>query len=171
MFLNFAPAIRCSNRPRVVTCSITLLVAIATNAVLQTSAATLYVSQTSPEPSPPYSTPETAARNIQDAVDAASDGDTVLVEPGDYGLTNQVTVTNAVRLQGASGASQTFLTGLSNIWCLTVSNFLAVVDGFTLRDPYPFDIPRPNGVFLAGGTIIFQKTLPANAISSMADRE
>jgi len=91
--------------------------------------------------------------NIQDAIDAAQDGDTVLVAPGDYGLANQITITKAILLQGQGGASQTFLTGFSNIWCLGVSNSLAVVDGFTLRDPYPFDLPHPNGALLAGGTI------------------
>src|SRR5215468_2751174 len=84
--------------------------------IIQISAATHYVSQTSLNPTPPYSTPDTAAHTIQPAVDVASDGDTVLVEPGDYALTNQVTVTNAIRLQGASGASQTFLSAQSNFW-------------------------------------------------------
>src|SRR5215467_643260 len=103
--------------------------ALALTLPLQTSAATLYVSQTSPNPTPPYATSDTAANNIQDAVDAANDGDTVLVAPGDYGLTNQITVTNAIRVQGASGASQTFLTALTNhIWCLRVTNSLAVVE-------------------------------------------
>jgi hypothetical protein len=46
-------------------------------------AATHYVSQSSPTPTPPYSTLATAAHTIQEAVDVAADGDTVLVEPGD----------------------------------------------------------------------------------------
>jgi hypothetical protein len=95
----------------------------------------------------------TTDHNIQDAVNAAQDGDTVIVAPGDYGLANQITVTNAILLQAANGPSHTFLTGLSNIWCLGVSNSLAVVDGFTLQDPYISDRPHPNGAFLAGGTI------------------
>src|SRR2546430_14014696 len=105
--------------------------AVATFA-LQSIAATHYVSQTSPSPTPPYSTTETAAHNIQDAVDVSTDGDTVLVAPGDYGVTNQITVTKAVRLQSSGGASQTFLTGQGSR-CLAISNILAVADGFTLR--------------------------------------
>src|SRR5258708_969932 len=69
----------------------------------QISAATLYVSQTSPTPGPPYATWDAAAHTIQEAVDAASDGDTVLVGPGEYGLTNQVTITNAILLQSTMG--------------------------------------------------------------------
>lgn len=71
------------------------LIALAT----QSTAATHYVSQTSPDPTPPYSTPETAAHNIQDAINVAVDGDIVLVAPGNYGVTNQINMTNAVRLR------------------------------------------------------------------------
>src|SRR5882757_8430715 len=128
-----------------------LAVAAAALTIVQSWAATHYVSQTSPNPTPPYSTPDPAAHMIQEAVDVAGDGDTVLVEPGDYGLTNQITVTNAIRLQGTAGASQTFLTayGGYGFGCLSISNALAAADGFTLRpgtgDPY--------GAVLVGGTI------------------
>src|ERR1051326_2478661 len=86
-------------------------IALIAMVAFQTSAATHYVSQTSPSPTTPYSTADTAAHNIQDAVDVAADGDTVLVAPGDYGVTNQITVTNAIRVQSTDGASQTFVTG------------------------------------------------------------
>jgi len=130
-----------------------LAIVTAATVALQTSAATLYVSQSSPNPTPPYSTPETAAHNIQDAVDVATGGDTVLVAPGDYGVTNQINVTNAVRLQSTDGASQTFLTGNAvinqGLWCLAISNALAIADGFTLRR----GTEDPGGAILVGGTI------------------
>lgn len=90
-------------------------------------AATHYVSQTSLNPTPPYSTLATAAHNIQDAVDVASDGDTVLVAPGQYVLTNQVTVTKGILLESIAGASQTYLIAQNDIWCLWVSNSIAIV--------------------------------------------
>lgn len=110
------------------------IAAVLTVPCSHSSAAALYVSQTSMNPSPPYATPDTAANNIQDAVDVANDGDTVLVEPGKYDLTNQVTVTKAVTLQSTAGADQTLLNARGNIWCLSVSNSLAVVAGFTMRN-------------------------------------
>src|SRR5689334_16460427 len=116
------------------------------------SAATLYVSQTSPNPTPPYSSLNTAAHNIQDAVDIASDGDTVLVASGQYVLTNQVTVTKAIVLESTAGASQTYLIAQSNIWCLWISNSLAIADGFAMQRlgvGNPFDA---SGLFLAEGT-------------------
>jgi hypothetical protein len=118
---------------------------------INVSSASLYVSQTSPNPTPPYSTLATAAHTIQDAVDVGGDGDTVLVEAGDYALTNQVTVTKAIRVQGASGAGQTFLSAQSNIWCLRMSNSLAVADGFTFRPQGLYG--DGFGAFVVGGTI------------------
>jgi hypothetical protein len=126
-------------------------IAIGMSSAIHISAATHYVSQTSPNPTPPYSTPNTAAHTIQVAVDVTSDGDTVLVEPGDYALTNQVTVSKVVRLQGAGGASQTFLSAQNNIWCLRMSNALAVADGLTLRPQVPFS--DAFGAFVVGATI------------------
>jgi hypothetical protein len=129
----------------------TSIVGLITNT--QIYAATLYVSQTSPSPTPPYSTPQTAAHNIQDAVDVATEGDTVQVAPGDYGVTNQITVTNAIRLQSTGGASQTFVIGNAiinqGLWCLAISNAVAVADGFTFRR----GTGDPGGAILAGGTI------------------
>jgi len=47
-------------------------------------AATLYVWQGSPSPTQPYTNWSTAATNIQDAVDAASAGDKIVVTNGVY---------------------------------------------------------------------------------------
>ena len=48
------------------------------------SAATLYVSAASLNPTPPYTNWATAATSIQDAVDAAAAGDRILVTNGVY---------------------------------------------------------------------------------------
>src|SRR5260221_7827302 len=120
----------------------------------QMSVATLYVSQTSPTHGPPYATWDAAAHTIQEAVDAASDGDTVLVGPGEYGLTNQVTVTNAILLQSTMGAGETFLDTLTNIWCLWISNSAAIADGFTMQNPSgPDGLQQAGGAFLVGATV------------------
>jgi hypothetical protein len=121
----------------------------AQDAIAQT---TLHVSQASPNPTPPYATWDSAARTIQEAVDAASDGDTVLVAAGEYALTNQVTVTKEILLRSGGGASQTILNGQTSVRCLWVSNSVAVVDGFTITQGSS-DERGGGGVYLVGGTV------------------
>src|SRR5438105_6429874 len=71
----------------------------------------LYVDVNGNNPTPPYPDWATAATNIQDAVDAATTGDLVLVTNGIYqnggraiaSLTNRVTVTNGINVQSVTG--------------------------------------------------------------------
>lgn len=85
---------------------------------------TLFVDADGSDPVAPYSTWETAATNIQDAVDAAASGDTVLVNDGTYAsggavtpgyaLTNRVCVTDAVSVQSVNGPDVTIIRGFED---------------------------------------------------------
>jgi PKD repeat protein len=105
-----------------------------------------YVSLSSASPVPPYSSWNTAATNIQDAVDASSvPGAQVLVADGIYQtggrvmfgiLTNRVAVTKPVRLQSVNGAAVTViqgspLVGTSGIRALWLTSGSAL-SGFTI---------------------------------------
>ncbi len=79
---------------------------------LYVSAQTLYVWPESPTPTPPYTNWDTAAHDLQEAVDAAVEGDTVLVTNGVYGtggralvgmMTNRVVIDKAIRVQSVGG--------------------------------------------------------------------
>ena len=80
---------------------------------------TLHVDAASAAPSAPYTTWSTAAATIQDAADAARDGDTILVRAGTYGiggatapgatLLNRVCLTNAVTVRSVDGPSATVI--------------------------------------------------------------
>lgn len=125
-------------------------VALIMATALQCSAAIEYVSAASTNPAPPYATPATAANHIQDAVNVATNGDTVLVEPGTYTLTNQVMITRGITLRGADGAGQTFLNVSFGDYGLWVSNSTAVVDGFSMNRTRS----DAGGIFMVGATIL-----------------
>jgi hypothetical protein len=111
-------------------------------APITTRAATLYVWQDSPSPVPPYTSWATAATNIQDAVDAAQEGDLALVTNGAYA---SVWVSTALTLQSVNGPGVTLINALINGGdggCVYLTNG-AVLAGFTLT----------NGVAEAGGGV------------------
>lgn len=130
----------------------TLLILAAPRAMAQT---TVYVSQASPNPTPPYTTWDTAAHTIQEAVDASSDGDTVLVAAGEYRPPAQVTVDKAILLRSESGPSQTTINATWNpaTRCLWMSNSLAVVEGFTMIRGTWSGNDLAAGVVMIGGVL------------------
>jgi len=61
----------------------------------------------------PYSSWETAATNIQVAVDATDDGHMVIITNGTYNLTNEVLVTNGISIHASAGACPTVINAAS----------------------------------------------------------
>jgi len=115
------------------------------------SAATHYVFAGNPTPTAPYTDWSTAATNIQDAVDAAASGDTVLVTNGVYqyggravytGMTNRVAITKALTVESVNGPLVTAIignqvpvttNGSGAIRCVYLASG-ASVTGFTLTN-------------------------------------
>lgn len=109
------------------------------------AAATHYVDANSSNPTSPYTDWNTAATDIQDAIDAATNGDLVLVTNGIYqtggraiygAATNRVTVDKAVTVQSVNGAGSTIIAGTGDratpgIRCVYLTNGAALI-GFTL---------------------------------------
>jgi hypothetical protein len=114
---------------------------------------TLHVSKTNPHPLPPYATWETAAATIQDAVNLAATGDTVLVTNGIYDtggfaisgtMTNRVVVTNGITLRSVNGPEVTWIVGAAAggfqgngngaIRCISLGASNATLIGFTLTN-------------------------------------
>src|SRR5208282_1715095 len=110
-----------------------------------------YVALTSTNPLPPYLDWSTAATNIQDAVDAAVAGDTVLVTNGAYNAggravygaaTNRLTVDKTVTVQSVNGPLATLIVGgpfnpqlqrLASTRCVYLTNGATLI-GFTLTN-------------------------------------
>jgi hypothetical protein len=104
--------------------------------------ATLYVSLNSTNPVPPYTDWSTAATNIQDAIDASTNGDLILVTNGVYqtggrlsndGATNRVVVPDAVTLQSVNGQLATLIDGGNTVRCVYLTNG-AVLSGFSVTN-------------------------------------
>jgi hypothetical protein len=114
------------------------------------TSAVLFVDLTSQNPSLPYGSWSTAATNIQDAIDAASEGDSIVVTNGVYQTgartvtnvtSNRVAVTKAVRVESANGPFVTIIqgyqvpgatNGVSAIRCAYLTNG-AILSGFNLN--------------------------------------
>ncbi|HEX3627624.1 MAG TPA: choice-of-anchor Q domain-containing protein [Verrucomicrobiae bacterium] len=113
-------------------------------------ATTYYVDINSANPVPPYTSWATAATNIQDAINAAVDGNLIMVRPGvyqtggetvnGYGLTNRVAITGPLIVESTEGPTNTIIQGYEagptngsgSVRCVYMTNN-AVLIGFTLR--------------------------------------
>ncbi len=110
-------------------------------------ASVFYVDVNSTNPVPPYADWSTAAMNIQDAIDASSDGDLILVTNGLYNTggrvvpflpTNRVVINKAVTVQSVNGPATTVIQGnpvigISAVRCVYLTTN-AVISGFTLSN-------------------------------------
>jgi hypothetical protein len=115
-----------------------------------TQATTHYVDANGINPISPFTDWSTAATNIQDAIDASTDGDLIVVADGVYAtggrvvygaLTNRVVINKAVTVQSVNGPGLTTIQGYqipagstaysNNVRCVYMTND-AVLSGFTI---------------------------------------
>jgi hypothetical protein len=111
--------------------SLSLTISLLLLAASRLGAATLHVSSVSTSPTPPYADWATAATNIQDAVNAAAGGDTVLVTNGVY--SGGISVTNPLALLSVNGPLFTVIDGAAAVRCVSLTNGASLA-GFTLTN-------------------------------------
>jgi T5SS/PEP-CTERM-associated repeat protein len=104
-----------------------------------------YVDINNTTPAPPYSSWQTAATNIQDAVDVAIDDNTVLVADGLYFLTSEITVTNAIAVQSVNGPDVTIIDGGGSNRCFNLYSNICAVSGFTVTHGYHDELSYSGG--------------------------
>lgn len=113
-----------------------------------------YVNSSNPSPVAPYVTWDTAATNIQQAVDVATDGDTIHVAPGVYAaepgrkmpgyqLANRVYVSKPVTVRGEAGPEVTIIRATGTMRGVFLGNN-ARLEGFTVTGGHT--------LFATGGT-------------------
>lgn len=128
-------------------------------------AATLRVWSGSPAPAVPYATWETAARTIQDAVEAATEGATILVTNGVYrtgvgsiewGEEARVVTHAPILLRSVNGPADTVIDGGNEMRCVVLAPG-GVLDGFTLTrgrgrvEPEMGMMENGGGLWVPGG--------------------
>jgi len=150
-------------------------------------AVTHYVDRASPAPVPPFTNWSTAATAIQDAVDAALDGATVLVNTGVYAaggaltpgfaLSNRVVATQAVTIASVGGPAVTAIAGLhdpesdlglgSNAMRGVFLSGGAALHGFTISNGATFALASASGNSYferSGGGVFMADALLSNCI-------
>ncbi len=125
--------------------SFTRLVLILGALTLQSQAAIRYVNGANTTPSAPYTSWATAASGIQPAVDAAVNGDTVLVADGTYWLSAEISVTKNITVESVNGADVTTINGQNNVRCLNLGGSACVIRGFTIQNGQASGIPSFGG--------------------------
>ena len=121
---------------------------------------TRYVWTNSPAPAVPYTTWETAAHTVQDAVSSAAAGDEVLVEDGHYDQEANITIAESIVLRSLNGPATTIIDGQDTVRCIYITGENVVVDGFTVehgdpRNPlFPFMDGRGGGIYVLGSALL-----------------
>jgi hypothetical protein len=111
--------------------TIALLIATGVNAN-----STYYVSILSGDDIQDGLTWPTAKKTIQNAITAASSGDTVVVSNGVYYLASELVISNAVTLLGVGGPTNTIIDGSNACRCIRIENGEVKIEGFSIRNGF-----------------------------------
>ena len=120
---------------------------------------TRYVSQTGGHVWP-YTNWAGAATSIQAAVDAAVEGERVLVSDGWYRVAAQIVITNGIRIESVNGAADTVIDGRGSARCLYLAHSNNVVQGFSIRGGWA---PEGGGLLFAAPGLARDCILESNA--------
>ena len=115
----------------------------------------VYLNNTTPEA--PFDSWDHAATNIQDAVDAAIDGDTILIADGEYRLFHEIYVPKNLTLQSVNGPETTILNGQKATRCLNLGTSACTLNGLTITNAYSSE--SGGGIYCSSKTPIIRNCI------------
>jgi hypothetical protein len=122
----------------------TLVATQASGTILNDDTVRLYVNVNNPNPAAPYTNWATAAVTIQNASDAAADGDEIVVTNGIYAtggrvvyeaMMNRLAATKRLTVRSVNGPGVTAISGGGAVRCVYLTNGATLV-GFTLTNGF-----------------------------------
>jgi len=93
---------------------------------------------------------------IQDAIDDANDREVIVVEEGEYFITDSIVIDKNIVLRGMSGADATIINGLDSYQrCVMLNSSRAIIDGFTITSGFVSNDDVGGGIKIGsdGGTV------------------
>ena len=135
-------------------------------------AATNYVNILSTNPAFPYTSWETAAKDIQAAINAADKGNIVLVNNGTYYHSSKLIITNEIVLKSFNGLGTTIIDGSNSHQCCyleannTITGFV-ITNGFSLNNSGTGNIKNGAGIHLSAGSVVSNCLIVENSIEGM----
>jgi hypothetical protein len=109
----------------------------------------------SPNPTPPFTSWETAAISIQDAVNVAPSNSTVLVANGNYLIDSPITVSNPIIIKSQNGNDGVSIDAQWSSRVFEIRDRKVVVDGFHILNGYAEDESTPSSSSDYGGGGIY----------------
>ncbi len=89
---------------------------------------------------------------IQQAINASSNGDLILVDDNTYNISSTITITKGVTVRSVNGPATTIVDGSGINICFVLNHLDAVVDGFTIQNAFNTSI-HGGGARIDAGTI------------------
>ena len=122
---------------------------------------TNYVNKLSTNPTSPYTSWETAAKDIQTAINAANKNNIILVTNGIYYPESKLIITNEIVLKSFNGLGTTIIDGSNSHQCcyLKANN---TISGLVITNGYSDGSDAGSGVHLSNGGIVSNCLITGN---------
>ncbi|MDF7824075.1 choice-of-anchor Q domain-containing protein [Pontiellaceae bacterium B12227] len=138
------------------------LIALLALTAVGAQADTHYVDMNNLTPSSPYTSWATSATNIQNAVDVATTGDSVLVADGLYELSNRILITKGIAVESVNGSEYATVDGKGITRCFYLYDTSITLSGFKITNGSDYN---GGGIYCSGTTPVISNCVIMGNIS------